>query len=451
MSDAPTRRRGRGPDPGAAVRAAAARAVAAVARGSTLDDALASAAAPNGRDAALLRSLAYGACRWHHRLEWLSAELLDRPVESLGVELAALVRIGLLQLSAMRIPDHAAVSATVDAARAVGAPRAKGLVNAVLRRYLRERERLERAMADVPRALYSHPDWLIDTVRDEHPDRWREILDANNAPPPMWLRVNARRGTRDAYLERLAEAGIAVAEHGREAWPEDGILLAEPVPMARLPGYAEGDVSVQDAGAQGAVERLGLEPGQRVLDACAAPGGKAAHMLERCDLGELVAVDRDPARLETARAMLARLGLAATFVHGDAATPGEWWDGKPFDRVLLDAPCSALGVIRRHPDIKLLRTPGDIQRAAVLQSSLLDALWPLLAPGGRLVYVTCTIVRRENGAQVDAFVARTPDAVVAADFPPEQVLPGEANRDGFYYACIDKQQASPWRVSGSKH
>ncbi|HEY8428583.1 MAG TPA: transcription antitermination factor NusB, partial [Sandaracinaceae bacterium] len=226
------------------MRAAAARAVAAVVRGATLDDALERVPVANGRDASLLRSLAYGACRWHHRLEWLSGELLDRPAASLGVEIAALIRIGLLQLSAMRIPDHAAVSATVDAARLIGAPRAKGLVNAVLRRYLRERERLDSAMADVPRALYSHPDWLIDRVRAEHPERWTEILAANNAPPPMWLRVNARRGTRDAYLERLAEAGIAVAEHGREAWPEDGILLAEPVPMARLPGYAEGDVSV---------------------------------------------------------------------------------------------------------------------------------------------------------------------------------------------------------------
>lgn len=433
------------------MRAAAARAVAAVARGATLEDALEAVPAASGRDAALLRSLAYGACRWHHRLEWLSAELLDRPVEALGVELAALLRIGLLQLSAMRIPDHAAVSATVDAARAIGAPRAKGLVNAVLRRYLRERERLDRAMADVPRARYSHPDWLIDTVRTEHPERWIEILDANNAPPPMWLRVNARRGSRDAYLERLADAGIAAAEHGRETWPEDAILLAEPVPMARLPGYAEGDVSVQDAGAQHVLARLALEPGQRVLDACAAPGGKAAHMLERCDLGELVAVDRDPARLDAARAMLARLGLEATFVHGDAATPGEWWDGKSFDRVLLDAPCSALGVIRRHPDIKMLRTREDVERAAALQESLLDALWPLVAPGGRLVYVTCTIVHCENGAQIDRFLARHPDAVVAADFPPEQTLPGEANRDGFYYACIDKQQASRWRVPGSKH
>ena len=450
MSDGARRRSAR-PDKGAAVRAAAARVVGRVVRGSTLDDALGAVPPPSERDGSLLRSLAYGACRWHHRLDWLLGELLDRPPESLDIDVAALIRIGLLQLSAMRIPDHAAVSATVDAAPAVGAPRAKGLVNAVLRRYLRERERLERAMADVPRALYSHPDWMMDAIRAELPERWRSVLDANNARPPMWLRVNARRGTRDEYAERLAAAGIAVADEGREAWPRDAILLAEPVPMARLPGYAEGDVSVQDAAAQAAADRIRLEPGLRVLDACAAPGGKAAHMLERCDLRELVAVDRDPARLDTARATLARLGLTATFVQGDAAAPADWWDGEPFDRVLIDAPCSALGVIRRHPDIKLLRTPEDVERAAALQRSLLDALWPLLAPGGRLVYATCTILRCENGEQIDGFLARTPGAVVAAEFPPEQILPGESNRDGFYYACIDKQQAPPSRVSGSKH
>lgn len=421
-------------------------------RGETLDAALKAVPVPAERDASLLRSLAYGACRWHHRLEWLSAHLLDRPAAALGAELAALIRIGLLQLSSMRIPDHAAVSATVDAARAVGAPRAKGLVNAVLRRYLRERESLERAMTDVPQALYSHPDWMIDTIRDEHPARWQDVLDANNAPPPMWLRVNARRDSRERYVERLAAAGIAVAETERDAWPRDAILLAEPVPMARLPGYADGDVSVQDAGAQGAAERLKLAPGLRVLDACAAPGGKAAHALERCPaLRELVAVDRDPERLDTARRTLARLGLDATFVQGDAASPADWWDGQRFDRVLIDAPCSALGVIRRHPDIKMLRAAEDIDRAAALQSSLLDALWPLLEPGGRLVYATCTLVRRENGEQIERFLARTPDATLADDFPPEQILPGEANRDGFYYACIDKQQASSLRVSGSKH
>ncbi len=453
MSERRPRRTSRAGAPaGAEVRAAAARAAAQVVRGMPLDAALHTVSMPDERDLSLLRSLAYGACRWHHRLDWLAGQLLDRPPDALGAPLAALIRVGLLQLSTMRVPVHAAVSATVAAAPAVGAPRAKGLVNAVLRRYLRERERLERELADVPRALHSHPDWLIERILAEQPERGPQVLDANNAQPPMWLRVNALRGDRERYIERLREAGLAVAEDKRDTWPMNGVRLAEPVPMSRLPGYADGDVSVQDAGAQGAVERLRLEPGLRILDACAAPGGKAAHILERCpEVRELVAVDRDPARLDAARAMLARLQLAATFIGADAASPASWWDGAHFDRVLIDAPCSALGVIRRHPDIKLLRTPDDIERAAALQASLLDALWPLLAPGGRLVYVTCTFVRQENDEQIERFVARTADAVVAEDFPPKQLLPGEANRDGFYYACIDKRQASPTRVSGSKY
>ena len=450
MSDA-GRRHPRAPT-GAEARAAAARAVARVVRGATLDDALRDLPALAERDAALARSLAYGACRWHHRLDWQVSQLLDRPLPEREAELAALLRIGLLQLDAMRIPDHAAVSATVDAARLVGAARAKGLVNAVLRRYQRERGRLEGAMADVPEALYSHPAWLIETLRRERPDDWRAVIDANNSPPPMWLRVNLARGSRERYIERLAAAGIAVDRAALEGAPRGAILLAEPLPMARLPGWDDGDVSVQDAGAQAAAERLALTPGQRVLDACAAPGGKAAQILEECPgLAELVAVERDAARLATMRETLDRLGLRATLVHGDATAPADWWDGEPFDRILLDAPCSALGVIRRHPDIKLRRTAADIEHAAALQSRLVDALWPLLRPGGRLVYVTCTLVRRENGAQIERLLAAAPEAKIAGDFPPLQLLPGEANRDGFYYACIDKQRAHLTRVSGSNH
>lgn len=436
---------------GAKTRALAARAVARIGHGTTLDDALRDLPPLDERDLALVRSLAYGACRWHHRLEWQIGQLLDRPLPAKATELAALLRIGLLQLGSMRIPDHAAVSATVDAAPLIGAARAKGLVNAVLRRFLREREPLEAAMADVPEALFSHPAWMIERLRRERPDDWREVLDANNAPPPMWLRVNLSRVSRERYLERLEREGIAVDPTAQAGAPRGAILLAEPMPMARLPGWAEGEVSVQDAGAQGAAERLALAPGQRVLDACAAPGGKAAQILEECpELGELVAVDRDAERLETTRETLRRLGLRATFQHGDATEPAAWWDGRPFDRILLDAPCSALGVIRRHPDIKLLRTPADLDRAADLQRRLLAALWPLLRPGGRLVYVTCTIVAAENREQVDHLLTIAPDAVLAVDFPPIQIRPGEANRDGFYYACLDKQQAFPTRVSGSQ-
>ncbi|HEX7079799.1 MAG TPA: 16S rRNA (cytosine(967)-C(5))-methyltransferase RsmB [Gammaproteobacteria bacterium] len=438
---------------GAAARAAAARAVARVVAGASLDDALAALPPLPERDASLARALAFGACRWHHRLEWQASRLLDRPLPRRETTLAALIRVGLLQLQSMRVPDHAAVSATVEAARLVGAPRAKGLVNAVLRRFLRERAQLDAEMAAHPTALHSHPAWLIERIRADWPDDWPAILDANNAAPPMWLRVNLARTTRERYLERLEAAGLRAERGPPPPGAPAAILLAEPLPTARLPGFAEGEVSVQDASAQLAAELLDLAPGQRVLDACAAPGGKTAHALERCGaLAELWAVDRDASRLDTVRATLTRLGLTAKakLVHGDAARPDEWWDGRPFDRVLLDAPCTALGVIRRHPDIKLLRKPDDVRRAAALQAELLAALWPLLRPGGRLVYATCTVLRAENGEQIERFLSATPDAEITAGRPPFVTRPGEANRDGFYYACIDKQRMLPLRGSGSK-
>ncbi|MBN1241039.1 MAG: 16S rRNA (cytosine(967)-C(5))-methyltransferase, partial [Gammaproteobacteria bacterium] len=316
----------RGAPAGAAVRAEAAKITVRVARdGASLDDALAALPDLAERDAALVRALAFGACRWHHRLEWQAGRLLSRPLARRDAALAALIRIGLLQLQTMRVPDHAAVSATVEAAPLVGASRAKGLVNAVLRRFLRERGDLDRRMAGVPAARYSHPEWLIDAVRSDWPEAWEAILDANNVPPPMWLRVNARRADRDDYVRRLAEVGIEA-----EASPlgAAAVLLAEPRPMSQLPGYESGEVSVQDAAAQLAAELLDPAPGDRVLDACAAPGGKTAHVLERCpDLRELWALDRDASRLETVRTTLARLGLAAKLVHADATKPAEWWDG----------------------------------------------------------------------------------------------------------------------------
>jgi 16S rRNA (cytosine967-C5)-methyltransferase len=427
---------------GAQVRAAAAEVGARVVRDRvSLEDALAALPALPERDAALIKALAFGLCRWHHRLQWQASQLLSRPLSRRDVVLAALLRVGLLQLQTMRVPDHAAVSATVDAAALVGAARAKGLVNAVLRRFLRERSRLDGVMASVPAALHSHPEWIIEALRSDWPDDWQSMLAANNSPPPMWLRVNTRRVSREEYLRRLTAAGIDAQV------PSDGsaaVLLAEPRPMSQLPGYDSGDVSVQDAAAQLAAELLDLAAGLRVLDACAAPGGKAAHMLELCpELGELWALDRDAARLDTVRKTLRRLGLDAKLVHADATQTREWWDGKPFDRILIDAPCSALGVVRRHPDIKLLRSPADVERVATLQADLLTALWPLLGDGGRIVYATCTVLHRENRDQVRRFLDTTPGAELAPSRPPLQIKPGEANRDGFYYACIDKQETAP--------
>jgi 16S rRNA (cytosine967-C5)-methyltransferase len=429
--------------PGASVRAVAARVVARVLRERVdADDAL-DAASPNvaERDRPLLAALVFGAMRWHHRLEWQSARLLTRPLKAGELELAALLRIGLLQLQEMRIPAHAAVSATVDAAAELGARAAAPLVNAVLRRFQRERPALDAALEDAPEARLSHPAWLIGELARDWPDDWRRICERNNAPAPMWLRVNERRTTRADYLARLRAAGL-----GARASAEVGtaIVLEEPQAVDALPGFAAGEVSVQDVAAQLAAGYLALAPGQRVLDACAAPGGKTGHVLETCSgLTEVVALDRDGERLDRVRANLERLGLAATLVVGDATRPADWWDGRPFDRILVDAPCSAVGVIRRHPDIKVLRRPEDVARAVTLQADLLRALWPLLASGGRLVYATCSVLKAENDAQIAAFrsMIGTVDAPGTAPLSGCQTLPGDADGDGFYYACLLKNAA----------
>lgn len=418
---------------GAAVRAVAARLVARVLEERVAADDLLPAQGVAVRDQPLLAALVLGALRWHYRLEWQAQRLLERPLARGQAALGALLRIGLLQLQELRIPPHAAVSATVDAAALLGARKAGGLVNAVLRRFQRERAELERAALEVDEARFAHPRWLIDAIRADHPHAWQALLAANNAAPPLWLRVNLQRTTRADYLERLTDAGLAAT-----AAPDvdTAVLVTPPVGVDALPGFAAGEVSVQDLSAQRAASLLDVQPGQRVLDACAAPGGKTAHILEAAGGAcEVWAVDRDAVRLTRVRANLGRLGLTAHVVAGDAAAPEQWWDGKPFERILLDAPCSATGVIRRHPDIKVLRRPADVERAVALQARLLRALWPLLAPGGRLLYATCSVLKRENEAQVAAFRAEEPAAGAVASL---QLMPEEAGGDGFYYAGLRK-------------
>jgi 16S rRNA (cytosine967-C5)-methyltransferase len=421
---------------GATVRAVAARLVARVLDERVAVDELLPADGIAPRDQPLLAALVLGSLRWHHRLEWQAQRLLARPLPRGRSALAALLRVGLLQLQELRIPPHAAVSATVDAAALLGASKAGGLVNAVLRRFQRERPALELAAQEVEEARFAHPRWLIDAIRADHPAVWEAILAVNNAAPPMWLRVNLSRTTRAAYLERLAAAGFE-ATAGTEV--ATAVRLMQPLGVDGLPGFAAGDVSVQDLSAQRAAILLDAAPGQRVLDACAAPGGKTAHILEatggHC---EVWAVDRDAARLDRVHENLSRLGLVANVVTGDATTPDAWWDGKPFERILIDAPCSATGVIRRHPDIKVLRRAADVDRAVRLQARLLRALWPLLAPGGRLVYATCSILKRENGAQVADFLAAQADAEPDEGVASLQLLPDEAGGDGFHYACLRK-------------
>jgi 16S rRNA (cytosine967-C5)-methyltransferase len=434
---------------GAGVRAAAARVVdAVVSGGRSLDVALPAAEADVATaDRSLLALLAYEALRRYWRLSATLDAALDRPLAKRDRIVHALLLVGLVQITGTRVPDHAAVSATVEACRLVGRPRLAGLVNAVLRRCLRDNLAAREPGGEAAR--YDHPQWLIDAFRRDWPDDWQSILSANNERAPMWLRVNTVRTDAQAYLERLHSAGIGART--MPALPA-AIRLDEPLAAASLPGFVDGDVSVQDAAAQLAAPWLLEDDGGRVLDACAAPGGKTAHLAE---LGggkiALTAVDVDADRLARVGETLERLGLAANVVAGDAASPETWWDGERFRRILLDAPCSASGVIRRHPDIKHLRRPRDIAALAARQRALLDRLWRLLEPGGRFLYVTCSVLRAENAAVVGAFLDATPDATenellhnnniralmrrMARGY---QLLPGTGGMDGFYFACLEK-------------
>jgi 16S rRNA (cytosine967-C5)-methyltransferase len=436
----------------ASARSVAAYAVARVLReGVTLDTAVqgALAAAP-AKLHPPVRSLSYGAVRGYFRHEAILGKLLSTPVRSLDPLVRALLSVALYELEDARTPDYAVVDAAVRTAKATDAVRAAGLINAVLRRYLRERTALDAAIAGKPAVRHAAPIWLADRFRADWPVRWTQLLAASDAQAPMWLRVNSRVATTDQYLGELQAAGIDARAERRVP---QAIRLETPCDVHELPGFMKGVVSVQDLGAQCVAFPLALQADQRVLDACAAPGGKTALIAEREPrLEKLVAVDIDPNRLLRVRENLSRGALNAEVVAGDSATPAEWWDGVPFDRILLDAPCSGLGVIRRHPDIRLRKSPSDIDKLPAMQLKLLNAVWELLKPGGRLVYVTCTVTRSENRDVIAAFLKGTPGAsIVPAESwdgwpgfgePDEygrQILPGEAGADGFYYAALTKQ------------
>jgi 16S rRNA (cytosine967-C5)-methyltransferase len=394
---------------------------------------------------AAVRAITLGTLRWYWRLEALLKDLLGETRVSAPVR--CLLLVSLHQLEYSRNPPEATVASSVDAIRILGQPRASGLINALLRRFLREHAVcLQRVLAQ-PAAAHAHPRWLFEALREHWPAHWQAIVDSNNSHPPMALRVNLSRESRASYLSRLTD--LALTAHAPN-WSPTALLLEHPVSVAELPGFAEGSVSVQDAGAQLASALLDIQPGQRVLDACAAPGGKTCAILEGAHGIALTAVDIDPARVGRINDNLQRLKLQARVLTADLQQDVSWWDGKGFDRILLDAPCSATGVIRRHPDIKLLRRQQDIPAFVATQRRLLERCLSLLKPGGRLLYSTCSLMPDENERLVEAVLAAQPRAqplpmATHVALPPQslsralgiQLLPGDAAlTDGFYYACL---------------
>jgi 16S rRNA (cytosine967-C5)-methyltransferase len=426
----------------------AAQVVRRVLDGETLPAALAAVAPARdeseGRRRSLVQELAYGTLRHWGMLDALVRRLAAKPFGD--PVLAALVAVAIYQLDHTRAPPFAIVDRAVTAAAELARPAAKALVNALLRRYLRERAALRAAVEADPVARWSYPRWWIERIEHEYDDVWQQVLEAGNARPPLSLRVNPRVTTREALVASFAAAGIAATSGGAA-----GVIVDTPKPVPQLPGYADGAFSVQDLGAQLAAPLLRPAAGLRVLDACAAPGGKTTHLLELAAV-ELVALDSDEARLGRIRENLARLKLATpavSVIAGDAGVPQGWWDGRPFDRILADVPCTASGIVRRHPDGKWLRRESDVAGFARQQARLLDALWPCLARGGLLLYATCSVFAEENETQATAFAARRPDALrEILTFPPGVVhrggqllpsLPGAGhNQDGFFYALFRK-------------
>lgn len=395
---------------------------------------------PSASDRAFVQAISYGVCRWYWELAFLLAHLATRPIKDGYVRSLALV--GLYQLKHMRVKPHAAVGETVAAASPT--PWAKPFLNALLRTYQRDQELLDAAIAREDSAQASHPAWLIEELRTEWPSDYRQILAENNQPPPMTVRVNRLQSTRDAYLATLENQNIP-ARSGK--FSKDAVIVDKPMAVEDLPGFSEGLVSIQDEAPQLAAGLLGAYAGDRVLDVCAAPGGKTTHILEACPtLQDLVALDISPERANLIRSNLDRSHLHANVLVGDAAVTSSWWDGVQFDRILLDVPCSATGVVRRHPDIKLLRKPEDIARLGAQQRAILKAVWHALKSDGLLLYATCSVLREENEQIIAWFLRTQPDArelpIQAIWGRPvshgRQILPGDDGMDGFFYACLTK-------------
>lgn len=423
-------------------RAAALDAVLAVLAGRALDAQLRSLRLVDARDRALASELSHGVCRWYGRLDALVAGLLRRPLKRRDRDIHVLLLLGAYQLLYSRIPPHAALSATVELSKRLGKPWASGLINGVLRRLQREQKALAAKVDQDEAVAFAHPRWLYDSLRTAWPEDYAAILGAAQSRPPMTLRVDTEQVSRADYAAALADAGLSASRHPHVP---TALVLERAVDVTELPGFASGKVSVQDAGAQRAAALLNLSPGQRVLDACAAPGGKTLHLLQQCPDINLDAADIDPDRLQRVAENLARGGHQARLIAADVADPNAELEPQ-YDRILLDAPCSATGVMRRHPDIRLLRRGSDIAMLIARQGELLTQLWRRLRPGGRLLYVTCSVLPAENAEQVDRFLSDHPEARPAdlSGRPGRvrgkgvQLLPGVHETDGFFYAALDR-------------
>ncbi|MBS3796979.1 MULTISPECIES: 16S rRNA (cytosine(967)-C(5))-methyltransferase RsmB [unclassified Pseudoalteromonas] len=392
------------------------------------------------QDKALMQQICFGVLRYLPSLEFYCQQLLEKPLKGKSRVYQFLLYVGLYQLQYMRVPEHAAVAETVNALKSMRAVGLKGLVNAVLRTFQRQQQGLEEQAEQIDACKYNHPGWLIKKLQRDYPEQWQDIIEENQQQAPMWLRANNRINSRDAYADKLFDQNIGFSID--EAF-QDAIRLDKAMDVFALPEFERGACSVQDAAAQQAARLLDPQDGELILDACAAPGGKTCHILELAD-ARVVALDADAQRLERVNENLERIGLNAELICAQAEQTEQWYQGEQFDRILLDVPCSATGVIRRHPDIKWLRRGSDIDELAQLQASILDAIWPLLKPGGTLVYATCSVLSEENQSQIRAFLAKHGDAKHIAlhdkdteQQPGWQLLPGET--DGFYYAKIIKQ------------
>ncbi|WP_178861919.1 16S rRNA (cytosine(967)-C(5))-methyltransferase RsmB [Thiomicrorhabdus cannonii] len=397
------------------------------------------------RERAFTQNLVLGTLRWQARLEAIREQLLKKALKAKDEDVNQLILLGLYQILYMDVPEHAAVSETVAVTQNLKKPWAKALVNGVLRNFLRDKDTLCEAVDVKPAHKHSHPQWLVRVLRKAYPEQWEAMLQANNEPAPLTLRVNPLVQSRDVYLQTLQAQEIEASAHPQAA---QGIVLQKSTDISQLPGFEEGAFSVQDPAAQQAAYLLEPQAKERILDACAAPGGKTTHLLELSgNQAQVFALEKEPERLERLAENLHRLELTADYAAGDAAEPDTWWDGQLFDKILLDAPCSATGIIRRHPDIKWHRTEEDIEQLVETQAAILKALWPLLKPGGRLLYATCSVLPQENTLQMADFVAQHADArVVPIDAqwgmtfttPGRQILPGEHGMDGFFYCLLEK-------------